>query len=113
MDGITIGLMIGLFILTIFGLVSSVMLFNEYRGQNKKETTEYKYSIGSMVIFILALVGVLVGMTFAFSSGGGPQAKAMTNSSAYSAPKSNTQTSVNANRMKVLEKVANTIKETA
>lgn len=61
-----------LFILALFGLVSSGMLMKKYNDAKDTTSTGYKYTIFSLIFFILAVIGTLVigGMSLSKGSTG-------------------------------------------
>lgn len=49
-----------MFFLALFGLVSSGMLMKKFNDANDSTSTGYKYSIFSLVFFIVAVLGVII-----------------------------------------------------
>lgn len=68
MDGTTILFIILAFFLSLFGLVSSGILLNNYRKNNDTTSTSYKFSIFGVVFFTVAVLGTIIWGTIAATS---------------------------------------------
>lgn len=61
-----------MFLLSLFGLVASGMLMAKYRDQNDTTSTGYKYTIFSLVFFIVAVLGTLIAGALSMRSPSAP-----------------------------------------
>ncbi len=58
-----------MFFLSLFGLVASGMLLQKYRDDSDTTSTGYKYTIFSLVFFIVAVLGTIGYGAYSMSSG--------------------------------------------
>jgi uncharacterized membrane protein len=58
-----------MFFLSLFGLVASGMLLQKYRDDKDTTSTGYKYTIFSLVFFIVAVLGTIGYGAFSMNSG--------------------------------------------
>jgi predicted permease len=58
-----------MFFLSLFGLVASGMLLQKYRDDSDTQSTGYKYTIFSLVFFIVAVLGTIIFGAFSMNSG--------------------------------------------
>jgi uncharacterized membrane protein len=58
-----------MFFLSLFGLVASGMLLQKYRDDSDTQSTGYKYTIFSLVFFIVAVLGTIGYGAFSMNSG--------------------------------------------